>query len=145
MSKVLEECPSCGSPMIITRLSCTNCDTEVTGTFHTNVFSRLSEEDLRFVELFFGCRGNVKEMERESGLSYWTIRGKLNDIIEELNLDPQKAAHPQVDMKLQRRAILKALEHGEISIEEAEARLAQLKKGQVPGQEIGPSAGNLSE
>ncbi len=139
MSKVLDTCPSCGSKMVITRLSCTNCDTEVTGTFHTSIFSQLSEEDLQFVEIFLACRGNVKEMERESGLSYWTIRGKLNDIIESLGLETKKS------QKLpQRRDILEAVRRGELSVKEAEVMLAQLKK-RASGQEIGPSDGSPTD
>lgn len=131
MSKVLQQCPSCGSDMVITRLSCTNCNTEVTGTFESSVFSQLSADDLRFVEIFVACRGNVKEMERESGLSYWTIRGKLNDIIKELNLESQKLVAPKVDTQAQRQEILSALQRGDISVKEAETMLAQLKKGQA--------------
>jgi hypothetical protein len=135
MSRVLKTCPSCGSPMVITRLSCTHCDTEVTGSFETSVFSQLSAEDLRFVEMFVACRGNVKEMERESGLSYWTIRGKLNDIVEELKLDARK---PQVDIQEARREVLAALQRAELSIQEAEEMLAQLKKGNIPGNSATP-------
>lgn len=134
MSKVLQQCPSCGSDMVITRLSCTQCDTEVTGTFHTSIFAQLSPEDLRFVEIFLACRGNVKEMERESGLSYWTIRGKLNDIIESLGLEHKKNPR-QPDLKSQRKHILEALQRGELSIKEAETRLTQLKK-QASAQEL---------
>lgn len=139
MSKVLDTCPSCGGKMVITRLSCSTCDTEVTGTFHTSILARLSEEDLQFVEIFLACRGNVKEMERESGLSYWTIRGKLNDIIESLGLETKKTRQLP-----QRRDILEALQRGDISVKEAEAMLAQIKK-RASGQEIGPSDGNPAE
>lgn len=135
MSRVLKTCPSCGGDMVITRLSCTHCDTEVTGTFQSSVFSQLSVEDLQFVELFVACRGNVKEMERESGLSYWTIRGKLNDIIEELKLDTHK---PQINLEQARRDVLAALQRGELSVQEAEEMLAQIKRGNIPGNSATP-------
>jgi hypothetical protein len=130
MAKIIQQCPSCGGEMVITRLSCTQCDTEVTGSFQGSIFSQLAPEDLRFVEMFVACRGNVKEMERESGLSYWTIRGKLNDIINELKLD-QNPPTPLPPANA-RRTILDALARGEISVKEAETQLAQLKKGKTP-------------
>lgn len=143
MSKVLDKCPSCGSEIVITRLSCTNCETEVTGSFHTSIFAQLSDDDLQFVEIFLACRGNVKEMERESGLSYWTIRGKLNDIITSLGLDHKKANHV-TEKKVERRDILQAVQRGELSVKQAETMLTQLKK-RASDQEIGPSDGSSAE
>jgi hypothetical protein len=130
MRKILEHCPSCGGELIVTRLNCTNCDTVITGSYRAAKFSRLSEEDLRFLEIFVSCRGNVKEMERETGLSYWTVRGKLDDIIEVLDLENGEPYAPRevVDTAEQRREILVALKNGDITPEEAEEQLSILKR-----------------
>jgi hypothetical protein len=127
MRRILTRCPSCGSDMIVTELSCTSCETVVRGRYSGCTFCNLGDDDLRFLEIYVACRGNVKEMERETGLSYWTIRGRLDDVIEALQLSVEDAA-PNPDVDAQRRAILEAVEREELSIEEAERMLAKLLK-----------------
>jgi len=123
MRRLIRECPSCGGEMIVTELSCTSCDTVMQGRYTGCTFCDLSDEDLRFLELFVACRGNIKEMERESGLGYWTIRGHLDDVIQSLQL---KVETPPADIKTQRRHILEAVERGEISVVEPEQMLVNL-------------------
>jgi hypothetical protein len=91
-------------------------------------FCKLSPESLRFVEAFVRCRGNIKEMERELGLSYPTVRGRLNAIIAELGYEVE--AEPEVDREeiiAQRKEILDQLEKGDISPTEATKQLAELR------------------
>ena len=122
MRRILTQCPSCGSDMIVTELSCTACETVVRGRYTGCTFCELSDENLRFLEIFVACRGNVKEMERETGLGYWTIRGQLDDVIQALRLSMDNTEQVK-----DRRAILAAVERGELSIVEAERMLAALK------------------
>lgn len=124
--KILEKCPSCGSELYVSEMTCTNCDTVIRGRYSGCTFCQLSPEDSRFLEIFVACRGNVKEMERETGLGYWTIRGKLDDIIRELKME-ERPAVPE-EPKLRRRDILEAVERGELSVAEAEQMLAKLAK-----------------
>jgi len=130
MHKVFRTCPSCGGDLIITELSCTSCDTVIRGRYTTSAFEQLSEESLRFLELFVTSRGNIKEMERETGLGYWTIRGHLDDIIEELSSAGEKgrpaANAGEENTAAQRRAILEAVERGDLSLAEAEQQLRAL-------------------
>ena len=141
MRRILTQCPSCGGDLFVSELSCTSCDTVIRGTYTGCTFCGLSDENLRFVELFVTCRGNVKEMERETGLGYWTIRNRLDDVIEamqrQINANPLDAsahvakaetgaADPDADNR--RREILEAVERGELSIIEAERMLAGLGK-----------------
>lgn len=125
MRRLLTTCPSCQSPMIVTELSCTACDTVVRGTYTGCTFCELPDEDLRFLEIFVACRGNVKQMERETGLGYWTIRGRLDEVIETLRLHTKNSPPPD-STPTQRRAILEAVERGELSIVQAEQMLAAL-------------------
>lgn len=131
MHRLLTRCPTCGSPMIVTELSCTSCETVVRGRYTGCTFCQLPDENLRFLELFVSCRGNIKEMERETGLGYWTIRGRLDGVIRDLQLQLQ-GDHPNEsdpDPKAaRRRAILEEVERGELSIEEAERRLVSLAR-----------------
>jgi hypothetical protein len=75
-------------------------------------------------------RGNVKEMERELGLSYPTVRARLEEALAAAGLD--RAPQPAVDethLAAQRGAVLDALERGEIAAAEAATRLRALKRG----------------
>ena len=90
MRKVLEQCPSCGEDFEVTRLTCTRCETEVTGRFAPCRFCKLPPETAQFLEIFVRNRGNVKEMERESGISYWTIRNRINELVAELGFETER-------------------------------------------------------
>lgn len=128
MRRLLTHCPSCGSEMIVSEQSCTACDTVVRGRYTGCTFCELSDENLRFLELFVACRGNVKEMERETGLGYWTIRGRLDDVIRLLQLQVRGEASAPDPKTSRRRAILEAVERGELPVDEAERRLINLKR-----------------
>ncbi len=125
MRKILEQCPTCGEDLIVTEVSCTHCNTVIKSQYQPCPFCHLSADDLRFLEVFVMCRGNVKEMERETGSTYWTIRNRINDIVKTLgyDIDPEEEQHIQE----QKRTILQALENGEITVAEAEERLIQLR------------------
>ena len=88
-----------------------------------DAFAHLSEENLRFLENFIRYRGNVKEMERELGQSYWTIRSRLDKVIGEMGLSSDPP-----DLEEQRKQILKQLSDGEIDVDEATQKLSNLGK-----------------
>ena len=128
MRKLLEVCPACSGELIVTQQSCTRCNTSVVGTFQPTIFSRLSPESLAFVEAFVRNRGNVKEMERELGLSYWTIRNRLNDVIGELGLEAREEDAAEIEATLRRQEILAQLDNGEIDVSRATELLAKPPK-----------------
>ncbi|HRW09659.1 MAG TPA: DUF2089 domain-containing protein [Caldilineaceae bacterium] len=129
MRKVLEQCPSCGGELEITRVNCTRCETVVSGRYQPCRFCKLPPESVQFLEAFVKNRGNVKEMERELGISYWTIRTRLNELIEELGfeVDNSAEAEREEELKKQRRTILEQIDRGELSATEAAAQLTKLK------------------
>lgn len=125
--KVLESCPSCGEGLAITQLQCQSCDTTIQSQYEPCRFCRLSPASLHLIELFVKSRGNVKEMERELGLSYPTVRAHLDAAIRELGFATAAAPTERVvDKKDQRRDILARLEEGQIDAGEAAELLAQL-------------------
>lgn len=128
MRKLLESCPACAGELIVTQQSCVRCGTSVVGEFQPTIFSKLSPENLAFLELFIKNKGNVKEMEREMGESYWAIRNRINDIIELLGLEKKNVepAGTHTDLKAQRHQILQRLNQGEIGVNEATRLLKQL-------------------
>ncbi len=130
MRKLIEQCPACGGEMIVTQQSCTRCETVVLGRFKPDIFSRLSAESLNFIVVFVKNRGNIKEMERELGLSYWTIRNRLNEVIAELGFETEAEDAAAVQSANQRQEILARLERGELQVEDATALLEQLRAKQ---------------
>ena len=132
-------CPACGEGLQVTRLQCPNCRTEVSGTFAQPSLSaadarqsgrlvNLPEPFASLLELFIRVRGNVKDVERELGLSYPTVRARLDEAF--------KAARPLLEPGTptgaltpeERETILGALERGEITVTEATTRLRHPKK-----------------
>jgi len=123
MPLIPQSCPSCSSPLVVTQLNCTACGTGVVGKFELSPFFRLSPESLRFLEFFVRNRGNVKEMERETGESYWAIRRQLDEVIIEMGIEASKSD----DVSTRRQEILAQLSRGEINVQEATKLLSQIK------------------
>ncbi len=89
--KVLESCPSCGGTLEITEVHCLDCDARVQAHFRADDFSGLSEEQGAFLRVFVTSRGNLSEVEKRLGVSYPTVRAKLDEIIARLEA-PRPAA-----------------------------------------------------
>ncbi|MGI6069271.1 MAG: DUF2089 domain-containing protein [Blautia sp.] len=121
MKKIISRCPVCGGELKVTRLKCAQCDTILENDFTLSKFDYLSAEELYFTETFIRCRGNIKEVEKELGISYPTVRSKLDSIIQTLGYGAQDT--PDEEMR-RRESILKAVEQGSITVEEA---IRQLK------------------
>ena len=124
MRKLLERCPSCGGELEITRLSCTSCETVILGRYQPCPFCKLSPQTTQFLLTFVRCRGNVKEMERELGESYWTVRRKLDELIEVLGFEAGPAE--ESDMEARQLEILEQVNRGEITAAEAADQLSRL-------------------
>jgi hypothetical protein len=124
MAIIPQKCPSCSAPLVVTQLTCTGCGTNVVGTYELSPFFRLSNQSLHFLETFIRNRGNVKDMERESGESYWAIRRRLDEVIAEMGFD----AGPGTPPGLTRQEILERLSRGEIDVQEATRLLTEMGK-----------------
>ena len=123
--KMPHRCPVCDHEMKISKLTCTYCPTKIEGEFSSCKFCRLPTEQLIFMEAFIKCRGNIKEVEKELGISYPTVRSRLDSVIEALGYGVDKDRVPENENEsshegsLRRQEILEALERGEISAQEA--------------------------
>jgi hypothetical protein len=88
----------------------------VEGSFELPPLARLSIEDQVFVAAFVKSHGSIKEMERLFGVSYPTIKSRLNRLSATLDSEwTVQAGAPAVD----RSVILDRLERGEITAEQA--------------------------
>lgn len=115
------QCPTCGHVLDIRELSCQECDTTIRGHWSLGVFARLTADQQTFLRLFVRSRGNLSEVERSLGVSYPTVRAKLEEVIEALQDEPapaRDASPPET-----RDDILQAIASGQLSVEEGLARL----------------------
>src|SRR5581483_5088479 len=123
------QCPACGGHLAITRLQCITCGTEVTGTFTLGRLASLREPHASLLELFLRVRGNVKDMERELGLSYPTVRARLEEALVAAGfVRASPSAGGEETTAAQRSAVLDALERGELTAREAAKRLRGLRE-----------------
>lgn len=107
-----------GAPLIVERVRLADRDIAIEGAFQAPQLLRLSAEDQVFVAAFVKSHGSIKEMERVFGVSYPTIKARLNRIagaLEFIDID----AHPPAGESTGRQAVLDRLERGEIDADEA--------------------------
>lgn len=115
MYSVVGKCPVCGDNLTVTRLHCRNCDSALEGHFNLGKFYRLSPEQMHFVETFIKCEGKITRVEDKLGLSYPTVRSRLNDVIRALGFE---VPAEEVISTEQRKSILEQVRAGEITAEE---------------------------
>jgi len=113
------KCSVCGGEMVVRELECPACDVTVRGRFETCAFCTLSGEQLELIKIFLKSRGNIKEVERELGISYPTVRARLDEIVRALGFTPV----PEVTRGMKDELLAK-LEAGEIDADEFVRRLA---------------------
>jgi len=116
MYSVPGKCPVCGEDFTVTRLHCRSCDSLMEGRFSLGRFYQLDPEQLRFVETFIRCEGKLNKVQEELGLSYPTVRSRLQDVIRTLGYEVRE--EPSMPPE-QRKTILDDLAQGRIASEEA--------------------------
>jgi hypothetical protein len=138
-------CPICGGELAVTRLHCRSCATTLEGDFNVGRFARLSREQFALLESFLRSKGNLKEMERELGISYPTVRARVDALLRALGLaddasvedEPGEpapggaagafdAATAALDVAAARREVLERLARREIDAASAAAELRAL-------------------
>ena len=131
---VISTCPVCSSELAVTRLHCRSCGTTLEGDFSVGRFGRLSRDQMTLLESFLRSRGNLRDMERELGISYPTVRSRVEALVRALGFGPRgddddiddttsAAPAPAGDS---RQAILERLARHEIGADEAAAAIRAL-------------------
>lgn len=123
------KCPSCAQAMQISALSCPDCQVELKGPFEGSPFSKLSSEQIQFLYLFVECEGKIGEMEKALGVSYPTVKNRLNELktaMRESQSVQERNSGSNTGRILQ---ILSQMESGEVDYEQGLKRIKEIKKG----------------
>jgi hypothetical protein len=113
-----------GSPLVIERVRVPEKQIAIEGQFTLPELARLSLEDQVFVIAFLRCHGTIKDMEQTFGVSYPTIKARLNRISSQLEF---VETNPSPTRTEGRSEILHRLQKGEITPAEAIRALEALK------------------
>ena len=119
--RLISKCPVCNGKLRAVRLKCSKCGTVIENEFELSKFESLGDDQLRFMETFVMCRGNIKDVEKELGISYPTVRAKLDDVISALGYVVVKK--PAIEST----EIIEMLEKGEISADQAVSMMKENK------------------
>ena len=109
-------CSDCNKAMKVTRMACPSCGMAMEGDFEVAPLVQLSLDDQAFVMAFVRSHGSIKQMESLFGISYPTVKNRLNAISAALDKSFQ-APSPNL-------YVLEQLARGEISVEEALEKLS---------------------
>src|SRR5205823_3941959 len=108
----------CGAAMNVSRMTCHGCGVSIDGPFPSPRLGALPVEHQRFIEMFVLAGGSLKDMAEQTGVSYPTVRSRLDKVIEELRARIAKTQKVK-------GTILDAVSEGKMSADEA----ARLIKG----------------
>lgn len=122
------QCPICGGEVIVTQISCRDCDTTIDGRFSSRTFSQLTPKQMDFVETFVRLEGKITHMEKELGYSYPTIRKLLHDVIRALGYEPGGEEDISELSEEERQSILEDLDTGKINYDDAMKQLKDKEK-----------------
>ncbi len=111
-----------GADLIVTEIQSKKKDITVRGEFQLSKFDYLTKEQQYFIEVFIKNQGNIKQIEKELGISYPTVKKSLEEVTSALGY---KVEDSKDDEK--RIEIFEKIRKGELSIEDAEALLKKLK------------------
>ncbi len=118
------KCPLCSGELEVAEIHCVRCDVQMHGQFTVAPYRNLDAEQVRFLETFLRCRGVIRDMEAALGISYPTVRARLDALLVSLGFDggpyaePQAAAPPPpapmtaAQKAARRKEILASIENG---------------------------------
>jgi hypothetical protein len=101
-----------GDSIIIEKVKLAGKDISIEGNFELPPLARLAMDDQVFVAMFVHCHGSIKEMEQIFGVSYPTIKNRLNRIADQLEVAKIDTVQPKSE-------ILAQLERGKLTVDEA--------------------------
>lgn len=122
MRKIIETCPTCGKAgLTVSEVTCDACETQVRSRYRPCPLCALNDGEQTFLLLFVRSRGNLKEVEKTLGVSYPTVRAKLDEIVDRLT--PTQPPAPPISPAPTRLAVLAQVQAGQLSAADALALL----------------------
>ena len=115
-AKPIAECPACKASLRITELTCPKCRTRIVTDIETCRYCALPPDLRHFMHVFLATRGNIKEVERQLGISYPTVRKRLDELLMKLGIEEGRRA---TTPRMSRTGVFEKLRKGEISVEDA--------------------------
>ena len=112
MEMRLEKCPICGGKLKVKKIICKSCKTSLEGEFITSPILNLPASYQEFIEMFVLSSGSLKEMAKRLGVSYPTVRARLDEIISALKEEIE-------EREKYKKEILEKVDKKEISAKEA--------------------------
>ena len=106
------ECPYCGGAMTVTQMTCGDCQVAISAVFPMSRLAGLPVEHQRFIEMFVMAGGNMQEIPAQVGVSYPTIRSRLDKVIDALREEIGKTQRV-------RGNVLDAVEPGKANAQQA--------------------------
>lgn len=122
VGRILSRCPVCKAGMVISELTCESCGTSVRSRFLVPGICQLPEELYSFLMVFIKNRGIIREVEKELGVSYPTVRSRLDALVAALGFGEQTVSRDSGQ-------VIDMLERGELTAEQAE-RLLRGEQGE---------------
>ena len=112
-----------GSPFYIERVRLGDQEIAIEGRFDVPPLARLAADDQVFVAAFIRCHGSIKQMEKFFGVSYPTIKNRLNRIGAVLPFAEITPGDPAPGAPVPTSELLSRLERGEINVNDVLSRL----------------------
>ena len=110
--RVSAACPYCQQAMTVSRMTCHACEIAVEAVFPTARLANLPTEHQRFIEIFVLASGSLKEIAEQTGVSYPTVRSRLDKVIAVLRVEIGRTQQTK-------GTILDAVSEGTLSAEDA--------------------------
>ncbi len=108
-------CPDCNQSLKLARMLCPSCKLVIEGDFEVSPLGKLSVDDQAFVIAFVRHHGSIKKMESLFGISYPTVKNRLNAIAAGLDKNFEAPSS--------KLYVLEQLSRGELTVDEALERL----------------------
>ena len=127
LNNLIWQDPVSGGELHVSELASSESGVSIRGRFGIPRYAKLDSDQAMFLETFLRCRGVLNSVERELGISYPTVRARLDALLQALDLQPVKDDVARKDKSAARRkAILDQLERGDITPAEAKAKLKEI-------------------